>query len=54
MGLPHPEQDEELLSNIFRLRKRSDDDDMGAIFRLRRSNKITRNDPMGMGATFRL
>ena len=48
-------KNEELLNNnLFRLRKRSrglggSDDQMGAIFRLRRSN-----DPMGLGATFRL
>ena len=54
---PHPEGNEELLNNnLFRLRKRSRgsrgtrrDDQMGAIFRLRRSI-----DPMGLGATFRL
>ena len=55
LGGPHPEGNEELLNNnLFRLRKRSrgpggSDDQMGAIFRLRRSN-----DPMGLGATFRL
>merc|ERR1711860_353650 len=54
---PHPQGNEELLNNnLFRLRKRSRgsrgtrrDDQMGAIFRLRRSI-----DPMGLGATFRL
>lgn len=56
LGSPRPEGDEELLNNVFRLRKRSggsvgngDEDSMGAIFRLRK-----RSNPMGIGATFRL
>ena len=59
----NPEENQEgVLSNVFRLRKRGGDMG-GAIFRLRRTDPsvlqrypkpLPRSDPMGMGSTFRL
>ncbi len=52
--------EEEVLTNVFRLRKREKPgDEMGAVFRLRKRNSAprprqSRSNDMGMGTSFRL